>query len=113
MAFQYAGRLKAEDHVYIFVPDKYPRLLDRLFASRATVDPDDADFFGAFAVDPLRPASDLALAYGVALSETDQRRSIAELMIERLGGRAEYADRVTIGEVELIVRDVGDDGAIT
>jgi potassium/hydrogen antiporter len=113
MAFQYAGRLKAEDHVYIFVPDKYPRLLDRLFASRATVAADDADFFGAFAVDPLRPASDLTLAYGVLLSESDQRRSIAELMIERLGGRAEYADRVTIGEVELIVRDVGDEGGIT
>jgi potassium/hydrogen antiporter len=113
MAFQYAGRLKAEDHVYIFVPDKYPRLLDRLFASRATVAADDADFFGAFAVDPLRPASDLTLAYGVLLNETDRRRSIAELMIERLGGRAEYADRVTIGEVELIVRDVGDEGGIT
>jgi potassium/hydrogen antiporter len=113
MAFQYAGRLKAGDHVYIFVPDKYPRLLDRLFASRATVDPDDADFFGAFAIDPIRPASDLTLAYGVPLNEMDQRRSIGELMVERLGGRAEYADRLTIGEVELIVRDVSDEGEIT
>ena len=113
MAFQYAGRLKAEDHVYIFVPDKYPRLLDRLFASRAAVDPDDADFFGAFSVDPLRPATDLAQAYGVELNDMDQRKSIADLMVERLGGRAEYADRVTIGEVELIVRDVDDEGAIT
>ncbi len=113
MAFQYAGRLKAEDHVYIFVPDKYPRLLDRLFASRASVDPDDADFFGTFSLDPIRPSSDLTSAYGVALSEQDQRLSIAELMVEHLGGRAEYADRVTIGEVELIVRDVDDDGQIT
>lgn len=113
MAFQYAGRLKAEDHVYIFVPDKYPRLLDRLFASRATVDPDDADFFGTFSLDPIRPSTDLTSAYGVALSEKDQRLSIAELMLEHLGGRAEYADRVTIGEVELIVRDVDDDGQIT
>ncbi len=113
MAFQYAGRVKAEDHVYIFVPDKYPRLLDRLFASRASVDPDDADFFGTFSLDPIRPSSDLTSAYGVALSEQDQRLSIAELMVEHLGGRAEYADRVTIGEVELIVRDVDDDGQIT
>ena len=45
----------AGDHVYIFVPDRYPRLLDRLFASRAEVDPEDADFFGAFAVDPGPP----------------------------------------------------------
>ena len=51
----HAGRLVAGDHVYIFVPDRYPRLLDRLFASRAEVDPEDADFFGAFAVDPAPP----------------------------------------------------------
>jgi cell volume regulation protein A len=48
MTYQYAGRLEAEDHVYIFVSDRYPRLLDRLFASRAELDPEDADFFGAF-----------------------------------------------------------------
>ena len=52
MRFQDMGRLMAGDHVYIFVPDRYPRLLDRLFASRTEVDPEDADFFGAFAVDP-------------------------------------------------------------
>ena len=57
MRFQDMGRLMAGDHVYIFVPDRYPRLLDRLFASRAEVDPEDADFFGAFAVDPARPAA--------------------------------------------------------
>src|SRR6185436_18709643 len=67
MRFQDAGRLAAGDHVYIFVPDRYPRLLDRLFASRSGVDPGDADFFGAFAVDPSRSAAELAAAYGVGL----------------------------------------------
>ena len=52
MQFQYAGRPRAGDHVYIFVSDKYPRLLDRLFASKAPVAADDADFFGAFGIDP-------------------------------------------------------------
>ena len=33
-------------------------------------------------------------------------------MLRRLGGRAEYADRVTLGPIELIVRDVDDDGKI-
>ena len=96
MAYQYAGRLLVDDHVYIFVPDRYPPLLDRLFASRADLDEDDADFFGEFAIDATRPASDLDAAYGIA----------------RLGGRAEYADRVMIGPIELIVRDVGEDGTL-
>lgn len=112
MAYQYAGRLLVDDHVYIFVPDRYPPLLDRLFASRADLDEDDADFFGEFAIDATRPASDLDAAYGIGLPEEDAKRTIAELVIARLGGRAEYADRVTIGPIELIVRDVGEDGTL-
>ena len=79
MKYQDAGRLVAGDHVYIFVPDRYPRLLDRLFASRTEVDPEDADFFGAFAVDPARPAAELEADYGPGLTEAekqaDHRRS--------------------------------------
>jgi cell volume regulation protein A len=113
MRYQYAGRLRAGDHVYLFISPRYPRLLDRLFASPAPVEGDDADFFGAFAIDPRRPARDLQLAYGPELREDELDLTIAELMKARLGGRAEYADRVPVGPVELIVRDVDQDGAIT
>ena len=113
MRFQDMGRLAAGDNVYIFVPDRYPRLLDKLFASRALVDPEDADFFGAFAVDPARPAAELETAYGIGLSEAERKLTVAALLIERLGGHAEYADRVPIGPVELIVRDVDEKGHIT
>ena len=113
MRFQDMGRLVAGDHVYIFVPDRYPRLLDRLFASRAEVDPEDEDFFGAFAVDPSRPAAELEIAYGVSLTEAERKLTIGALVGERLGGRAEYADRVLIDPIELIVRDVDEKGRIT
>jgi cell volume regulation protein A len=33
-------------------------------------------------------------------------------MIRRLGGRAEYADRVNLGPIDLIVRDVDEKGRI-
>jgi cell volume regulation protein A len=113
MRFQDVGRVTAGDYVYIFVPDRYPQLLDKLFASRAAVDPEDADFFGAFAVDPARPAAELDSAYSVGLGEEDRKLTVAALVLERLGGKAEYADRVSIGPVELIVRDVDDKGRIT
>jgi cell volume regulation protein A len=112
MRFQDMGRLIAGDHVYIFVPDRYPRLLDRLFASRAEVDPEDEEFFGAFPLDPKRPASELDDAYGIGLEAEEKELTIGELMTERLGGHAEYADRVLIGPVELIVRDVDEKGRI-
>jgi len=112
MKYQEAGRLVAGDHVYIFVSDKYPRLLDKLFASRGTVSQDDAEFFGSFAIDPARPATELTANYGPGLSDAEQKLTIGQLMQQRLGGRAEYADRLTLGEIELIVRDVGDNGKI-
>ena len=111
--FQDMGRLAAGDYVYIFVPDRYPRLLDRLFASRAAVDPEDADFFGAFAVDPARPAAELDAAYGVGLEAEEKKLSVGALVLQRLGGRAEYADRLSIGPVELIVRDVDEKGGVS
>ena len=113
MRFQDMGRLQAGDNVYIFVPDRYPRLIDKLFASRAVVDPEDADFFGAFAVDPARPAEELELAYGPGLTEEERKLTIGALVTERLDGHAEYADRVSLGSIELIVRDVDDKGRIT
>jgi potassium/hydrogen antiporter len=113
MRYQYAGRLRAGDYVYLFISSRYPRLLDRLFASPTPVDGDDAEFFGAFAIDPARPGRDLQLAYGAELRDREVDLPIAELMTARLGGRAEYGDRVGMGPVELIVRDVDQDGEIT
>lgn len=113
MRFQDMGRLAAGDNVYIFVPDRYPRLLDKLFASRAAVDPEDADFFGAFAVDPARPAAELEAAYGPGLTEAESRMTVGQLVVSRLGGHAEYADRLPLGPIELIVRDVDEKGRVT
>ncbi|MEH6691735.1 MAG: potassium/proton antiporter [Pseudorhizobium pelagicum] len=113
MRYQYAGRLQEGDQLYLFVTPPYIRLLDRLFASRLPVESDDEDFFGAFAVSPSRPAKELDTAYGPGLlSPAEQNMTIAELMIHRLGGRAEYADRVRFGSVVLIVRDLNENNAI-
>jgi len=113
MKYQDTGRLVAGDHVYIFVSDRYPRLLDRLFASRTEVSPDDADFFGEFTVDPNRSANELEANYNPGLTEAERKLTIGQLMRQRLGGHAEYADRLPLGTIELIVRDVDDDGKIT
>ena len=113
MKFPDFGRLVAGDRVYIFVSDRYPALLDRLFTSRVDVDPEDAEFFGAFALDPDRPASELEAAYGTGLSEDEMKMTIGELLLARFGGHVEYTDRLTLGPIELIVRDIDENGRIT
>lgn len=109
---QDSGPLEVDDLVYIFVSDRYPQLLDRLFASRVSLSSDDEEFFGSFTVDPERLASEIRDAYGAVLRDGEAGMTIAELMQSRLGGQAEYADRVPLGPIELIVRDTNAKGEI-
>jgi cell volume regulation protein A len=113
MRYQYAGRLQAGDYVYLFISSRYPRLLDRLFASPLPVQSDDAEFFGEFSIDPQRPAKDLHAAYDIGLVKDELDLSIDALLTKRLGGKAEFGDRVVLKNVEIIVRDVDDQGRIT
>ncbi len=114
MRYQYAGRLKENDLAYLFVTPAFIPLLDRLFATRAELDPDDEEFFGTFAVSPHRPARELDAAYGPGLlSESEKGLTVGELMLSRLGGRADYADRVRLGPIILIVRDIDETNHIS
>jgi len=112
MRYQFAGGLREGDLVFLFVPPRYPRLLDRLFASPLPVTEDDSDFFGDFAIAPETSLSDLARSYPVPETEIGDR-TVADFLIERLGGRAEIGDRVPLGAIDLIVRDVDEAGAIS
>ncbi len=109
---QYAGRLEADDRVYLFTAPRNIRLLDRLFASPAPVEEDDKDFFGAFVIDTNHTLGELAQAYGVE-PQGDPATPIGVYMLERLGGQGEAGDRVPIGYLELIVRDTDESGAVT
>ena len=94
------------------MPDRYPRLLDRLFASRAEVDAEDEDFFGAFTVDQTHLAGELVAIYGASVKDEELKLTIADLIKQRLRGHVEYADRVSLGLIDLIVRDVDEKGRI-
>lgn len=114
MRYQYAGRLKPGDYIYMFIAPRYTRLLDRLFASPTTLEADDKDFFGEFRINPQRPVSALREAYDAPISlNVPEDKTIADYMRERLGGTAEIGDRVSIGPVELIVREIDVNGDIS
>ncbi|WP_159950900.1 potassium/proton antiporter [Rhizobium sp. 18065] len=113
MRYQYAGRLRENDNVYLFVVPAYSRLLDRLFASAAPVAEDDGEFFGTFAIAPATLVQNLDDAYGpLSVSDSERGKTVAELIVQRLGGRGEYADRVRLGTIVLIVRDIDELGHI-
>lgn len=114
MRYQYAGRLRENDQIYLFIAPGYSTLLDRLFAEKAKVEEDDTEFFGTFAISPSRSAEELDNAYGPGLiTEQDKTKTVAELIEARIGSRPEYGDRVRIGNVILIVRDTDENGRIS
>src|SRR5690606_1551820 len=90
MRYQYAGRLREGDYVYMFISPRLTRLLDRLFASPASVPKDDKDFYGEFKITPSSPIAALKEAYGVALPKnTSPDTPIGTFMRDRLGGSSE------------------------
>ncbi|MCB1445908.1 MAG: potassium/proton antiporter [Rhizobiaceae bacterium] len=114
MRYQYAGRLRENDIAYLFITPNFIPLLDRLFASRAELDPDDEEFFGTFTISPHRPARELDAAYGPGLlAESEKGMTVGDLMLSRLGGRADYADRIRLGPIILIVRDIDETNHIS
>jgi cell volume regulation protein A len=112
MRYQYAGKLRPGDQLYLFAPPRLLRLLDRLFASPAPLDSSDTDFFGAFTVMPEKSLRELRDAYEVPIDDRDADGSIGDYILKRVGGHADIGDRVALGDIELIVKNVDEAGAI-
>jgi cell volume regulation protein A len=112
MRLYQAGHLHPGDYVYLFIAPRHARLLDRLFASPALLPANDREFFGVFQVDPARPMAGLAALYELAIDGADGTQTIGDYMSRRLGGPPERGDRVACGNVELIVRELDEEGRI-
>jgi cell volume regulation protein A len=87
-------------------------LLDRLFARPADLDLSDREFFGDFIIDPDTRISDLAEAYGFAVSVEEAKLAVADFIYRRLHGTVEIGDRVPVETIELIIRELDDSGEI-
>ncbi len=84
-----------------------------LFATEAPVEEDDGEFFGTFAISPATHVRDLDEAYGpLSITDSERGKTVAEMITQRLGGRGDYADRVRLGAIVLIVRDIDEHGHI-
>ena len=108
-----AGRLRAGDYVYIFAQARRMPLLDRLFARPAALDRADREFFGEFTIDPDIRMDELADVYGFATTAEEATSTAGQFLSRRMQGTPEVGDRVGIGMVELIVRDITEEGLVT
>jgi cell volume regulation protein A len=108
-----AGRLRPDDYVYIFTSPPFIPLLDRLFASRGALPEADQAFYGALVIAPDAPLAALAESYGITVAGSDADETVAGFLRRQFDGRLEIGDRMVVGPIDLIVRNVDDNGAAT
>lgn len=108
-----AGRLKPDDYVYIFTGPAFIPLLDRLFASRASLDAADRAFYGDLPITPGASIAALARSYGIDVAASSEDETVAAFLARQFDGRLELADRLALGPVDLIVRAVDEAGDAT
>ena len=105
--------LRPGDLVWLFARPDRVNQLDRLFASPAGAAEADRQFFGDFPIDPHAKMTDLGVLYGLAMPPDCSEVTVAQWMADVLGTFPGIGDRIALGEVELIVRALGPDDAIS
>jgi len=105
-----AGALKAGDHVYLFARPRAIDSLDRIYA-RAS-DSDDPDIYGDFIMRRETKAGDLAREYGLAPFSDDPEVEIGAFIEAQHSSPPKRGDRLSIGDIDLIVHSVDDAGRV-
>ncbi len=106
ITFHEAGPLQPDDYVYIFASPRFVSLLDKLFAREIVLSEEDLDYFGEFEINADTDLLSLSKIYDFDVPEEYQNLTVAEYLKTQLGASLGRGDRVSLGPVELIVRDV-------
>ena len=102
------GRPQAGDRIYVITTPEYVGLLDRLFGGRPPGS-DDPGFYGEFALQPDIKLADIARSYPVRTAPGDEILTVGQVLRRELAGDIEPGDRISLGDVDIIVRRVNDD----
>jgi cell volume regulation protein A len=104
--------LQAYDQIYLFTSPARLPLLDKLFEPGPEISEDDREFFGDLVLRPETKLSTLAETYGLPFAVERADMTLAELFRKEFN-HPELGDRLRIGGVELVVREMNDDLKVT
>jgi cell volume regulation protein A len=100
-------RLHPNDVVLALTPPETTEVLNRLFAERAGPLADSA--LGDFVLDPAVPMATFVDLYGLPATLGDRAKPVGLFLRKRIGRRPVIGDRVHLGLVDLVVRELDDD----
>ncbi len=99
-------RLAGGDLVYVLVrSENIDALSGRLAAPPLPGPLAERRFFGDFDLDPAARLADVCQAYGIAPPDELSELSLAEVIARRFKGLPVVGDRVTLGDIDLVVRE--------
>lgn len=104
-----AGPLRPGDHVYFIATPRRMRLLDKLFSAPAPPADDDREFFGDFVLKPDATLGMVADMYGATVPAEQRDATLAAVFARRYRANFAIGDRISLGELEFIIRDVDED----
>ena len=100
------GPLQAGDHIYLFAQDADLSALDQMFMTEALPPHLEAGrFFGELALNADAQMAELAQLYGLKLDPFDAADTLEHLLKRRFD-RPVVGDRVRMGSVEFVVREM-------
>lgn len=105
------GRPQAGDQIYVITTPEYLGLLDRLFGGRAPGS-EDPGLYGEFAIQPDAKLADIAHTYPIRIAQGDENLTVGALLRRELAGDIEPGDRISLGDVDVVVRRVNDEHEI-
>jgi cell volume regulation protein A len=112
LTIQNVRNLQAYDQVYLFTSPARLPLIDRLFEPSPEVSEDDRGFFGDLVLRPETKLGTLAETYGLPLAVERADMTLADLFREEFT-HPELGDRLRIGPVELVIRNIGKNNEVT
>lgn len=97
----------ADDYVYVLATPECVDLLNKIFAlPHAPTRLEERRFFGHFVLNGDAPLQDLAALYGLDVGDVSGAVTLGQYLARRFGGRQVIGDRIKLGGVELVVREI-------
>ncbi|HEU4662746.1 MAG TPA: potassium/proton antiporter [Dokdonella sp.] len=105
-----SGPLVGGDYAYLLAPPGRVYRLDWLFAPPEEAREAEREMFGEFSFDADVRLADIAEFYAVPIRARDAPLTLAEHFARRYEHTIEVGDRVRLGPVSLVARELDDDG---
>ena len=99
--------LANEDQVVLLSSTNAKSALGQVFAKQLpSPSLDTSFFFGEFSLNPDAKLSDVAQAYGFEIGSSEHNVSVAEFIIRQFHGKPVIGDKVRLGAIKLIVKNI-------